>query len=164
MLIASTGYFCCSTPDAASSPRCFHGCPDPTAALPATLRPSATPAAAAAPSPNHPARDITAGARRSHPTKRTGRSPQRAPGTRPTPLRHPSSYRRVPVRTASRSGPVVLMAVDDTAKNRTQQVKGKAKEQVGKATGNKKLERSGQADMAKGEVKERASKIKDAFS
>ncbi|MEJ2871801.1 CsbD family protein [Actinomycetospora sp. OC33-EN08] len=56
------------------------------------------------------------------------------------------------------------MAVDDTAKNRSQQVKGKAKEQVGKATGNKKLERSGQADMAKGEVKQRGSKIKDAFS
>ncbi|MCD2190716.1 CsbD family protein [Actinomycetospora soli] len=56
------------------------------------------------------------------------------------------------------------MAVDDTAKNRSQQVKGKAKEQLGKATGNKELERSGQADMVKGEVKERGSKIRDAFS
>ncbi|WP_433798241.1 CsbD family protein [Actinomycetospora sp. CA-084318] len=50
------------------------------------------------------------------------------------------------------------MGVDDTAKNRAQQVKGKAKEQAGKATGDKKLERSGQADMVKGEVKERINK------
>ena len=56
------------------------------------------------------------------------------------------------------------MAADDTVKNRTTQAKGKAKEQAGKATGNEDLERSGQADMAKGEVKERGSKIKDAFS
>ena len=56
------------------------------------------------------------------------------------------------------------MATDDTIKNRSQQVKGKAKEQAGKATGDKSLERSGQADMAKGEVKQRGSKVKDAFS
>ncbi len=55
------------------------------------------------------------------------------------------------------------MSADDTAKNRTKQVKGKAKEVTGKATGNKKLERSGQADMVSGEVKQRGSKIKDAF-
>ena len=56
------------------------------------------------------------------------------------------------------------MAVDDTAKNRSQQVKGKAKEQVGKLTGNKKLERDGQKDMVQGEVRQRGSKIKDALS
>ena len=56
------------------------------------------------------------------------------------------------------------MATDDTIKNRSQQVKGKAKEQAGKATGNETLERSGQSDMVKGEVKQRGSKIKDAFS
>lgn len=56
------------------------------------------------------------------------------------------------------------MAADDTIKNRSQQVRGKAKEVTGKATKNKKLERSGQADMASGEVKQRGSKIKDAFS
>jgi uncharacterized protein YjbJ (UPF0337 family) len=57
-----------------------------------------------------------------------------------------------------------VMAVDDTAKNRSQQVKGKAKEQAGKLTGNKKLERDGQKDMVQGEVKQRGSKIKDALS
>jgi len=55
------------------------------------------------------------------------------------------------------------MGVDDTAKNRTQQVKGKAKEVVGKATKNKKLEWSGKSDMASGEVKQRGSKISDAL-
>jgi uncharacterized protein YjbJ (UPF0337 family) len=47
------------------------------------------------------------------------------------------------------------MSADDTAKNRSRQVKGKAKEVTGKATGNKKLERSGQKDMVAGEIKER---------
>lgn len=48
------------------------------------------------------------------------------------------------------------MSVDKTAKNRTQQVKGKAKEVAGQATGNKKLEYSGKKDMATGEVKQRS--------
>jgi len=56
------------------------------------------------------------------------------------------------------------MAADDTARNRSQQVKGKAKETTGKATGNKKLEADGKGDMVKGEVKQRGSKVKDTFS
>lgn len=56
------------------------------------------------------------------------------------------------------------MAADDTVKNRSQQVRGKAKEVAGQATGNKKLEASGKSDMAKGEVKQRGSKVKDAFT
>lgn len=52
------------------------------------------------------------------------------------------------------------MSADDTVKNRSQQVKGKAKEVTGKATGNKKLERSGQKDMVSGEIKQRGSKLK----
>ena len=56
------------------------------------------------------------------------------------------------------------MTPDDTVRNRSQQVKGKAKETTGKATGNKKLEADGKGDMVKGEVKQRGSKIKDAFS
>ncbi|GAA4881310.1 CsbD family protein [Actinomycetospora straminea] len=51
------------------------------------------------------------------------------------------------------------MGADDTVKNRTQQVKGKAKEVAGQATGNKKLEWSGKRDMAAGEVKQRGSKL-----
>jgi uncharacterized protein YjbJ (UPF0337 family) len=53
------------------------------------------------------------------------------------------------------------MSADDTVKNRSQQVKGKAKEVAGKATKNKKLEWSGKSDMAKGEVKQRGSKLTD---
>jgi uncharacterized protein YjbJ (UPF0337 family) len=55
------------------------------------------------------------------------------------------------------------MSADDTAKNRSRQVKGKAKEIAGKATKNKKLEWSGKSDMASGEVKQRGSKVSDAF-
>jgi uncharacterized protein YjbJ (UPF0337 family) len=51
------------------------------------------------------------------------------------------------------------MSADDTVKNRSQQVKGKAKEVAGKATKNKKLEWSGKKDMASGEVKQRGSKL-----
>jgi uncharacterized protein YjbJ (UPF0337 family) len=51
------------------------------------------------------------------------------------------------------------MGAEDTAKNRSQQVKGKAKEVVGKATKNKKLEWDGKKDMASGEVKQRGSKL-----
>ena len=53
------------------------------------------------------------------------------------------------------------MGADDTIKNRSQQVKGKAKEVTGKATKNKKLEWDGKKDMASGEVKQRGSKITD---
>lgn len=38
--------------------------------------------------------------------------------------------------------------------NRSRQVKGRAKEVTGEATGNRKLEWSGKKDMALGEVKE----------
>lgn len=54
------------------------------------------------------------------------------------------------------------MAADDTVKNRSQQVKGKAKEVAGKVTGDTSLEASGKKDMASGEVKQRGSKVKDA--
>lgn len=55
------------------------------------------------------------------------------------------------------------MGADDTIKNRSQQVKGKAKEVTGKVTKNKKLEWSGKSDMASGEVKQRGSKVSDAL-
>ena len=53
------------------------------------------------------------------------------------------------------------MSADDTVRNRSQQVKGKGKEVAGKATNNKKLEWSGKSDMAKGEVKQRGSRLTD---
>ena len=56
------------------------------------------------------------------------------------------------------------MAADDTVRNRAQQVRGKGKEVTGAAIGDKSLERGGKKDMASGEVKQRTSKVKDAFS
>jgi uncharacterized protein YjbJ (UPF0337 family) len=55
------------------------------------------------------------------------------------------------------------VGIDDTAKNRSQHVRGKAEEVVGKATKNKKLEWSGKSDMAAGEGKQRGSTISDAM-
>lgn len=49
------------------------------------------------------------------------------------------------------------MGADDTIKNRSRQVKGKAKEVTGKTTKNRKLEWDGKKDMAVGEVKQRSS-------
>jgi uncharacterized protein YjbJ (UPF0337 family) len=69
-----------------------------------------------------------------------------------------SDHGRLDSRSAGKS---VDMGADDTVKNRSQQVKGKAKEVAGKATKNKKLEWSGKSDMAKGEVKQRGSKLTD---
>jgi uncharacterized protein YjbJ (UPF0337 family) len=81
--------------------------------------------------------------------------------TAPLPA-HPAQFRTIVV-SFRESGNVSAMRIDDTAKNRSQQVKGKTKEVVGKATKNKKLEWSGKSDMASGEVKQRGSKISDAM-
>lgn len=56
------------------------------------------------------------------------------------------------------------MTPKNTVKNRARQVKGKAKQVVGKVTRNKKLEAAGVADMAIGEVKQRGSTAKDAVT
>jgi uncharacterized protein YjbJ (UPF0337 family) len=55
------------------------------------------------------------------------------------------------------------MSAKDKAKNKVQELKGHAKEQTGKATGDKDLETEGQADQAKGNLKNAGEKVKDAF-
>ena len=50
------------------------------------------------------------------------------------------------------------MSATDKAKNKAQEVKGKAKETVGKAVGNERLKAEGVADQAAGNVE----KVKDA--
>src|SRR5699024_267328 len=49
VLIASNGYFGCTTPDATSNTRCLKECPSPTRRSIATLRPNITAAEAATP-------------------------------------------------------------------------------------------------------------------
>ena len=51
----------------------------------------------------------------------------------------------------------------DKAKNKVEELKGEGKEQAGEATGDRDLQAEGQADQAKGNVKQSGEKIKDAF-
>jgi uncharacterized protein YjbJ (UPF0337 family) len=51
----------------------------------------------------------------------------------------------------------------DKARNAAQDVKGKAKETAGRATGNRKLANKGRSDQAKASAKKTGEKIKDVF-
>jgi len=55
------------------------------------------------------------------------------------------------------------MTTADKAKNSAQNAKGKAKETIGKATGNDDLQAEGKADQMKGDLKQAGEKVKDAF-
>ncbi len=55
------------------------------------------------------------------------------------------------------------MAAENKAANKVTEVKGKVKEGVGSATGDEELEAEGQADQAKGNLKQAGEKVKDAF-
>ena len=55
------------------------------------------------------------------------------------------------------------MAFDDKVDNKSEELAGKVKEGVGKATDNERLEAEGQADQAGANVKQAAEKIKDMF-
>jgi uncharacterized protein YjbJ (UPF0337 family) len=55
------------------------------------------------------------------------------------------------------------MATENKAANKVTETKGKVKEAVGHATGDADLEAEGQADQAKGNLKQAGEKFKDAF-
>ena len=55
------------------------------------------------------------------------------------------------------------MGAADKASNKIDDLAGKAKEGVGKATGNRDTENRGKADQAKANLKDAGEKIKDAF-
>ena len=55
------------------------------------------------------------------------------------------------------------MGVDDKAKNKTEELKGQAKEGLGRATDDDELQVEGQTDQAKGDLKQAGEKVKDAF-
>jgi uncharacterized protein YjbJ (UPF0337 family) len=55
------------------------------------------------------------------------------------------------------------MGTDDKARNKAQDVKGKAKEGWGKATDDERLEAEGKADQSKSDIKQAGEKVKDAF-
>jgi uncharacterized protein YjbJ (UPF0337 family) len=55
------------------------------------------------------------------------------------------------------------MGATDKVKNEAQDLKGKAKEAAGSATGDDSLEAKGKVDQAKGSLKQAGEKVKDAF-
>jgi len=55
------------------------------------------------------------------------------------------------------------MAFDDKVDNKAEEVGGKVKEGVGKATDNEQLEAEGKGDQASSNLKQAGEKIKDVF-
>lgn len=55
------------------------------------------------------------------------------------------------------------MSGADKARNKVQKVSGIAKEAVGRATRNRRLEREGRVDQRSADVKDAGEKIKDVF-
>jgi uncharacterized protein YjbJ (UPF0337 family) len=55
------------------------------------------------------------------------------------------------------------MGTDDKTDNKLEEIGGKAKEAVGKATGDEALEHQGERDQSKANLKQAGEKVKDAF-
>jgi uncharacterized protein YjbJ (UPF0337 family) len=55
------------------------------------------------------------------------------------------------------------MSDQDKLSNKAEELRGKAKEAVGSATGDESLERQGKTDQAKSNLKQAGEKVKDAF-
>ncbi|MBX9639754.1 MAG: CsbD family protein [Mycobacteriaceae bacterium] len=55
------------------------------------------------------------------------------------------------------------MSATDKAKNKIEDLGGKAKEAVGRATGDRSTESEGRGDQAKSSLKDAGEKVKDAF-
>ncbi len=55
------------------------------------------------------------------------------------------------------------MGLDDKIDNKMEDLGGKAKEGVGRATGDEDLQAQGEGDQAKSDLKQAGEKIKDAF-
>ena len=55
------------------------------------------------------------------------------------------------------------MATDDKLRNKGEDLKGKAKETVGRATDDEELEAQGRTDQAKANLKDAGEKVKDAI-
>lgn len=55
------------------------------------------------------------------------------------------------------------MSTEDKVKNKIEDLGGRAKEAVGRATGNRDTENEGRTDQAKSSLKDAGEKVKDAF-
>jgi uncharacterized protein YjbJ (UPF0337 family) len=55
------------------------------------------------------------------------------------------------------------VATDDKLRNQGEDLKGKAKESIGRATDDEELEAAGRADQARSSLKQAGEKVKDAI-
>ncbi len=55
------------------------------------------------------------------------------------------------------------MGNDDKTQNKVEEIGGQAKEKIGQATGDDNLERQGQNDQSKANLKQAGENVKDAF-
>jgi uncharacterized protein YjbJ (UPF0337 family) len=55
------------------------------------------------------------------------------------------------------------VATDDKLRNQGQDLKGRAKESIGRATDDEELEAAGRADQASSSLKQAGEKVKDAI-
>jgi len=55
------------------------------------------------------------------------------------------------------------MGWDDKLKNKKDEAKGQAREQLGKATDDEEMEREGRTDQTKSNLKQAGEKVKDPF-
>ena len=55
------------------------------------------------------------------------------------------------------------MATDDKLRNQGEDLKGKAKETLGRATDDEELEARGRADQSRADLKQAGEKVKDAI-
>ncbi|MEX0429636.1 CsbD family protein [Nocardioides sp. DS6] len=55
------------------------------------------------------------------------------------------------------------MSNDDKLENKTEELKGAAKERLGGATGDEKKQAKGKAERSKADLKQAGEKVKDAF-
>ena len=55
------------------------------------------------------------------------------------------------------------MSLDDKAKNKAEELKGKSKETAGRATDDEELEAEGKTDQATSNLKQAGEKVKDVF-
>jgi uncharacterized protein YjbJ (UPF0337 family) len=77
------------------------------------------------------------------------------------PLRFPAALAGIePVRQHGSGG---VMGTDDKVRNEAEEWAGKAKEGVGKATDDERLEAEGKGDQVKANLKQAGEKVKDAF-
>jgi uncharacterized protein YjbJ (UPF0337 family) len=60
-------------------------------------------------------------------------------------------------------GGAEAVGFEDKAKNKIDEIGGKAKQAIGKATGDESTENEGKSEQVKANLKDAAEKVKDAF-